>query len=194
MLSGSIAAILPELDLRIVLAVLPQCCQKGLLRQYSQKLICMRNPAAIVRICCSNITAILRQYCCNIAAIYCQKPCILVRGSQVDQVVQQEPDTDIVSLLKQVDQCPPVKQELDPETCPVPIPADNYIPVPGDVNISSMEPPKKRFKETTQDCVEELISNNAEISTKRSTKWAVSTLKGMYHSLSFSILIKGCCL
>ena len=73
MFSGSIAAILPELDLWIVLAVLPQYCQKGLLRQYCQKLICMRNPVlpqycgSIARICCSNIAAI------------CQKPCNLVK-------------------------------------------------------------------------------------------------------------------
>ena len=53
MFSDSIAAILPELDLWIVLAVLPPYCQKGLLRQYCQKLICMRNP-------------VLPQYCGNI--------------------------------------------------------------------------------------------------------------------------------
>ena len=68
MFSGSIAAILPELDLWIVLAVLPQYCQKGLLRQYCQKLICIRNPVlpqycgSIAKICCGNIAAILLQY------------------------------------------------------------------------------------------------------------------------------------
>ena len=59
MFSGSIAAILPELDLWIVLAVLPErviaaklpetnlhakSSIAAILQQYCQKLICMRNP------------------------------------------------------------------------------------------------------------------------------------------------------
>ena len=67
MFSGSIAAILPELDLWIVFAVLPQYCQKGLLRQYCQKLICMRNQY------CRNIAAVLLQYTAR------SLNCILVR-------------------------------------------------------------------------------------------------------------------
>ena len=79
MFSGSIAAILPELDLWIVLAVWPQYCQKGLLRQNCQKLICMQNPVlpqycgSIARICCSNVAALLLQYTAR------SLNCILVR-------------------------------------------------------------------------------------------------------------------
>ena len=57
----------------IILAVLPQFCQKGLLRQYYKKLACMRNPILPQGKYCSSIAGL----CCNnIAAICCQKPCI----------------------------------------------------------------------------------------------------------------------
>lgn len=43
------------------------------------------------------------------------------------------------------------------------------------------DPPKKRFKSATQVEVNDLISNTNEVTTQRSTRWAVGTLKGMCH-------------
>ena len=62
---GSIARDVTAIYIWILLAVLPQCCQTELLRQYLQKLICMRNPVLpqycgrIARLCCSNIAICL---------------------------------------------------------------------------------------------------------------------------------------
>ena len=43
-----------------IVAILPQYCQKGLLRQYCQKLICMGNPVL------PQCQTMLQQFCCNI--------------------------------------------------------------------------------------------------------------------------------
>ena len=94
---------------------------------------------------------------------------------QIDQVVTQEQDTDMASLLNKTDLA--VKQEPVPDkSCPpAAVHGDNNVLTPTAVNIPCNPPPKQRFKQTTQDSVEELLSNTTEISTKHSTKWAVNT-------------------
>ena len=99
----------------------------------------------------------------------------------IDQVVTEEQDTDLASLLNKTDLA--VKQEPVPDkSCPpAAVRGDNNVLTPTAVNIHCNPPPKQRFKQTTQDSVEELLSNTTEISTKHSTKWAVNTFKGMCH-------------
>ena len=58
MFSGNIAAILPKLDLWIVLAVLPQYCQKDFFNLHAKSSI-----AAILLQYCQKM---LQQYCCTI--------------------------------------------------------------------------------------------------------------------------------
>ena len=78
MFSGSIAAILPELDVCIVFcsiaAMLPERVIAAILPETN--LHAKSSIAAILRQYCQNM---LQRYCGNIAAIYCQKPYILVR-------------------------------------------------------------------------------------------------------------------
>ena len=62
--------------------------------------------------------------------------------------------------------------------------AANKIPTL-DMENSRRPTPKKRFKVANQESAEDLLDHSTEISTKRSTKWAVSTLKGMCHSFAF---------
>ena len=101
--------------------------------------------------------------------------------SQVEQLA----DPGIATLLKQT-----VKQEpaLSPNADQTIPPSDKvsliHDPIKSD---TSSNPPKKRFKAANKENVDEVLSHNNEVSTKRSTKWPVSTLKGMF-SLSFLIL------
>ena len=106
----------------------------------------------------------------------------------MDHVVKKEPDNDLASLLNKTDLG--VKQEPVPEnSCPpATVRGDNNVLTATAVNIPCNPPPKKRFKQTTQDSVKELLSHTTEISTKRSTKWAVSTLKGMCHIFCVAFL------
>ena len=70
MFSGSIAVILPKLDLWIVLAVLPERVIAAILPETNLhvKSVLQQYCGSIARLCCSDI-----------AAIGSQKPCILVR-------------------------------------------------------------------------------------------------------------------
>ena len=100
---------------------------------------------------------------------------------QVDQV---EDAPDIASLLKQTVKQEPVSiADVDPSNSAV-----NKNPTL-DLENSSSPTPKKRFKVANQESVEDLLAHNTEISTKRSTKWAVSTLKGMLSFLCLSLFL-----